>query len=77
MLVLPDGGGEGWFRTDEPSRVMLLGGAPMDVPRLIWWNLVASEQALIDSAKTDWAAGPFAGRWAPIPGETEFIPLPD
>ena len=77
MLVLPDGGGEGWFRADLPSRVMLLGGAPMDGPRLIWWNLVASEQALIDSAKADWAAGPFTGRWAPIPGEDEFIPLPE
>jgi hypothetical protein len=43
----------------------------------VWWNLVASEQALIDAAKADWAAGPFSGRWAPIPDEDEFIPLPD
>jgi redox-sensitive bicupin YhaK (pirin superfamily) len=77
MLVLPDGGADAWFTADRPSRVMLLGGAPMDGPRLIWWNLVASEQALIDSARADWAAAPFAGRWAQIPGETEFIPLPD
>jgi redox-sensitive bicupin YhaK (pirin superfamily) len=77
MLVLPDDGGEAWFRADVPARVMLLGGAPMDGPRLIWWNLVASEQALIDSAKADWAAGPFSGRWAPIPDEDEHIPLPD
>lgn len=77
LLVLPDGGGPAAFRADAPSRVMLLGGAPMDGPRLIWWNLVASEQALIDAAKADWAAGPFTGRWAPIPGEDEFIPLPD
>jgi redox-sensitive bicupin YhaK (pirin superfamily) len=77
MLVLPDGGGEAWFRSVTPSRVMLLGGEPMDGPRLVWWNLVASEQALIDAAKADWAADPFGGRWGPVPGETEFIPLPD
>jgi len=77
MLVLPDGGGEAWFRADGPARVMLLGGAPIDGPRLIWWNLVASEQALIDSARADWAAEPFSGRWGPIPGETEHMPLPE
>ncbi len=77
MLVLPDGGGEAFFVADEPSRVMLLGGAPMDGPRLIWWNLVASEQSLIDAAKAEWKAGPFGGRWPEIPGEVEFIPLPE
>ncbi|TPE60438.1 pirin family protein [Sandaracinobacter neustonicus] len=77
MIVLPDGGGEAYFTTDEPSRVMLLGGAPMDGPRLIWWNLVASEQRLIDEAKAEWKAGPFGGRWPEIPGEHEFIPLPE
>jgi redox-sensitive bicupin YhaK (pirin superfamily) len=77
MLVLPDGGGEAFFVADEASRVMLLGGAPMDGPRLIWWNLVASDQTLIDEAKAEWKAGPFGGRWPAIPGEVEFIPLPE
>lgn len=77
MIVLPDGGGDAHFVADEASRVMLLGGAPMDGPRLIWWNLVASEQRLIDEAKAEWKAGPFGGRWPAIPGEHEFIPLPE
>ena len=77
MLVLPDGGGEAFFTTDRPSRVMLLGGAPMDGPRLIWWNLVATDQRLIEAAKAEWKAGPFGGRWPEIPGEDEFIPLPE
>lgn len=64
------------FGTDGPARVMLLGGAPMEGPRLVWWNLVASRQALIEAAKADWAADPFGGRFAPVPDETEFIPLP-
>jgi redox-sensitive bicupin YhaK (pirin superfamily) len=56
----------------EPSRVMLLGGADIG-PRHIWWNLVSSRPERIEQAKQDWASG----RFAPVPGETEFIPLPD
>ncbi|MGP1396787.1 MAG: pirin family protein [Inquilinaceae bacterium] len=56
-----------------PSRMMLLGGAPLDGKRHIWWNFVSSTQARIDRGKRDWAEG----RFPPVPGETEFIPLPD
>jgi hypothetical protein len=77
MLVLADGGGEAGFTADAASRVMLLGGAPMDGPRTVWWNLVASEQRLIEAAKADWAAQEPEGRFGRVPGETEFIPLPD
>ncbi len=55
-----------------PSRLLLLGGAAMDGPRHIWWNFVASSHERIEAAKADWRAG----RFAPVPGETEFIPLP-
>ncbi len=54
------------------ARVALLGGAPLESKRHIWWNFVASNPARIERAKRDWAEG----RFAPIPGETEFIPLP-
>jgi redox-sensitive bicupin YhaK (pirin superfamily) len=54
------------------ARVMLLGGAPLG-ERRIWWNFVASSDALIDEAAQRWQAGGFA----PVPGETEFIPLPE
>jgi hypothetical protein len=54
------------------SRVMLLGGEPMDGPRHIWWNFVSSSQERIEQAKADWRHG----RFAAVPGETEFIPLP-
>jgi len=56
----------------SPARVMLLGGAPMDGPRHIWWNFVSSSKDRIEQAKADWKAG----RFTPVPGETEFIPLP-
>jgi len=51
---------------------MLLGGAPVDGPREVWWNFVATDPQRIEQAKLDWEAG----RFAPVPGETEFIPLP-
>ncbi|KON81372.1 pirin family protein [Azoarcus sp. PA01] len=55
------------------TRLMLLGGEPPDGPRHVWWNFVSSSRERIEQAKADWRAG----RFAPVPGETEFIPLPD
>ena len=55
------------------SRVMLLGGAPLEGPRHIWWNFVSSSPERIERAKADWKAG----RFPPVPGENEFIPLPE
>ena len=57
----------------DDARLMLLGGAPMDGPRHMWWNFVSSSQERIEQAKADWKAG----RFGQVPGETEFIPLPD
>jgi redox-sensitive bicupin YhaK (pirin superfamily) len=54
------------------ARVMLLGGEPLDGRRHIWWNFVSSSAERIEQAKQDWEAG----RFPPVPGETEFIPLP-
>jgi len=56
-----------------PSRVMILGGAPMDGERLIWWNFVSSSAERIERAKDEWRDG----RFAKVPGDPEFIPLPD
>jgi redox-sensitive bicupin YhaK (pirin superfamily) len=57
----------------QGARLLLLGGAALDGPRHIWWNFVSSSQQRIEQAKADWKAGRFAG----VPGETEFIPLPE
>jgi redox-sensitive bicupin YhaK (pirin superfamily) len=59
-------------RAVSPGRLMLLGGAPMDGPRHIWWNFVSSRPERIEQAKADWARG----RFDSVPGDTEFIPLP-
>jgi redox-sensitive bicupin YhaK (pirin superfamily) len=60
-------------RSESPTRLMILGGEPMDGPRHIWWNFVSSSGERIDQAKADWKAG----RFAPVPDETEVIPLPE
>ncbi len=57
----------------EGAIVMLLGGEPMDGPRHLVWNFVSSRTERIEQAKRDWMAQQFA----PVPQETEFIPLPD
>jgi redox-sensitive bicupin YhaK (pirin superfamily) len=53
--------------------MMLLGGATMDGPRHIWWNFVSSSKERIEQAKEDWVQK----RFRDVPGETEFIPLPE
>ena len=58
---------------NSQSRLMLLGGEPMDGPRHIWWNFVSSSKDRIDAAKADWSAN----RFSLVPGdEVERIPLP-
>ncbi len=56
------------------SRIMLLGGEPMDGPRHIWWNFVSSSKERIEQARQDWRQA----RFDIVPGDAEeFIPLPD
>jgi redox-sensitive bicupin YhaK (pirin superfamily) len=72
MLVLPPAVHVA-IKALATARLVLLGGEPVDGPRFIWWNLVSSSRERIEEAKRDWAAG----RFAMVPGETEFIPLPE
>jgi redox-sensitive bicupin YhaK (pirin superfamily) len=55
------------------ARLMVLGGAPLEGPRHVWWNFVSSRKERIEQAAADWKAG----RFPPVPGESDFIPLPD
>ncbi len=71
MLVLAPGE-EPMLSADADARVVLIGGAPLG-PRHIWWNFVSSRKERIVQAADDWAAG----RFPAVPGETEFIPLPE
>jgi hypothetical protein len=75
QLLVFKPGAEITLKAPEAStaRVMLLGGEPMEGRRHIWWNFVSSSGERIEQAKEDWKAG----RFAPVPDETEFIPLPE
>jgi hypothetical protein len=59
---------------------MLAGGDPLDGPRFLDWNFVASSKDRLAKAAADWRAsiaGGFAGTWfTQPPGETSWIPLP-
>lgn len=60
-------------RAKTNARFMALGGQALDGPRHIWWNFVSSRADRIEQAKADWAMG----RFDAVPGDTEFIPLPE
>jgi redox-sensitive bicupin YhaK (pirin superfamily) len=60
-------------RATKPARMMFLGGDALEGPRHIWWNFVSSSKERIEQAKDDWKSG----RFAPVPNEHEFIPLPE
>jgi len=56
-----------------PAHAMIFGGDPLDGERHVWWNFVASSRERIEQAKALWQ-GQQMGQ---VPGETEFIPLPE
>ena len=72
LIVLKPGGNNTIKATERSARIMLLGGAPLDGQRHIWWNFVSSSTERIDQAKEDWRSG----RFAMVPDESEYIPLP-
>ena len=72
MLVFPPANVIAVSATAQ-TRLLLLGGEPLDGPRYLWWNFVSSSADRIEQAKADWRGG----RFPSVPGETEFIPLPD
>ncbi|MDO9360864.1 MAG: pirin family protein [Polaromonas sp.] len=56
-----------------PTRLMVIGGEPLDGHRFIWWNFVSSRKERIMEASLDWEADAMGE----VPGEVERIPLPE
>jgi redox-sensitive bicupin YhaK (pirin superfamily) len=54
------------------TRCIIIGGDPVG-ERHKWWNFVSSRPERIEQAKADWQGR----RFAEVPLETEFIPLPE
>ncbi|WP_373543038.1 pirin family protein [Chamaesiphon sp.] len=57
---------------ESSARCLVIGGEPVG-ERIKWWNFVSSRPERIEQAKQDWQQGHFEQ----VPGETEFIPLPE
>lgn len=73
QLVILAPGAAATVRAKSATRLILLGGEPLEGPRHIWWNFVSSSKERIEQAKDDWKQR----RFPEIPGETDFIPLPE
>ncbi|WP_224483172.1 pirin family protein [Robertkochia aurantiaca] len=61
------------FDLANNSTIYIFGGEPFPEDRHIHWNFVASDKAIIEKARNDWKEQ----RFPKIPGETEFVPLPN
>jgi redox-sensitive bicupin YhaK (pirin superfamily) len=74
MLIFRPRDGLALRAVGGPARLLVLGGAPMDGPRHLFWNFVSSRRERIELAKADWKAGRFA---KVAQDAQEFIPLPE
>jgi redox-sensitive bicupin YhaK (pirin superfamily)/predicted CoA-binding protein len=62
------------LEADGPTRVLMLGGEPLDGPRYIWWNFVSSAPDSIVEAVHQWRDGKFP---TIADDNREMIPAPD
>ncbi len=46
-------------RAESPARIVVLGGAPLDGERHLFWNYVSSSPERLEQAKRDWKEGRF------------------
>lgn len=72
MAVLPPAASARLQAGATGARLMVIGGAPLDAPRHMWWNFVSSSKDRIVQAAHDWETD----QMGQVPGETERIPLP-
>jgi redox-sensitive bicupin YhaK (pirin superfamily) len=67
-------GGQGArISTQAAARLVVIGGAALESRRHLWWNFVSSRRERIARAAEDWAAQ----RMGQVPGESDYIPLPE
>ena len=61
------------IKLNNDSHLVIIGGEALESPRYLWWNFVSSKKERIEVAKKEWKEGTFPM----VPGEVEFIPLPE
>ncbi|MHB1112051.1 MAG: pirin family protein [Acidovorax defluvii] len=72
MAVLPPAASARLQAGATGARLMVIGGAPLDAPRHMWWNFVSRSKDRIVQAAHDWETD----QMGQVPGDTERIPLP-
>jgi redox-sensitive bicupin YhaK (pirin superfamily) len=70
MLILESGVDS--LRSSSDARMIIVAGEPLASDRILYWNFVARQRERIEQAKQDWREG----RFDPVPGDDESIPLP-
>lgn len=60
------------FTINANTTIYIFGGESFPEERFIYWNFVATSNERIEKAKQKWLNQEFA----PVPGETDFVPLP-
>lgn len=73
QLIIFKPGAEVVLSSAAGARLFLIGGEPFAEKRYVYWNFVSSRADRIEQAKQDWRGG----RFGPVPGDDEFIPLPE
>jgi redox-sensitive bicupin YhaK (pirin superfamily) len=72
LAVLANGAGAA-IEARGGAHLMICGGDTLEGDRIIWWNFVSSSRERLEQAKRDWRQG----RFGDVPGEVDFIPLPE
>ncbi len=52
------------LRAEGPTRVLVVGGAPFESPRILWWNFVGRTHDDVAAAASDWTNG--SERFPPV-----------
>ena len=73
VLAVLQEGASGSVTAETQATIMFAGGDALEGERIIWWNFVSSSRERLEQAKEDWREQ----RFDAVPGETDFIPLPD
>lgn len=71
-MVLLEPGANARVSSEHGAQFVVVGGAPLDGRRFMFWNFVSSSKERIAQASDDWERQ----RYAKVPGETEWIALP-
>lgn len=73
LAFIPSGSDSIVITLKKDSRILLIGGEPIEQPPLMWWNFVAWEQETIEKALVDWKE--HSDRFPPVDYEGSSEPL--